>query len=334
MSRTAAAAFAAFLIVSAAAIAESADKPAPAKLPPLVERLGFAPGTRVVILNADDFGMNHATNVGTIAAMKAGGMTSATVMVPCPWFPEVAQWAAQNPKANLGLHLTLTSEWRRYKWGPVVGREGAPSLVDEQGYFYEAVPYVYMHAKLDEVEKEIRAQIDKALAAGIDVTHIDSHMGTLQYAPAYHEVYIKVAKDYNIPCRIAGRALMARYGGLYLVDMADEMGVLHPDELFQGEPPNHPDDHEASDAWWKKRLAECEPGKVSEIFIHAGMDTPEMHATTGTALRRTRDAEYFSRPETLEHIKSLGIELISYRELRELQRNGVPMPRVERYGWE
>lgn len=303
------------------------------KLAPLVERLGFPAGTKVLILNCDDFGMNHATNQGTSKALASGGMTSATIMVPCPWFSEAVKFAKEHPQANLGCHLTLTSEWKVYKWGPVVGWKSAPSLCDNLGYMFSDVPAVYLSAKMDEVEAEVRAQIDRALTAGIDVTHVDSHMGTLQYAPGYHELYLKIAKSYNLPCRVAGRALMAQYGGEYLVDMADEMGVLHPDELFQGQPDNDPKDEAANDAWWKKRIGECEPGKVSEIFIHCGQDTPEMHATTGTALRRTADAEYFSRPETRAYIKSQGIELISYRELRELQRNGTPMPRVERYGW-
>lgn len=321
------------LALIALACATTALGQAP-KLAPLVERLGFAPGTRVLILNADDFGMNHATNVGTMKALKAGGMTSATIMVPCAWFPEVVQFAKETPQANLGLHLTLTSEWKRYKWGPVAGWQSAPSLCDDLGYMFADVPAVYLNAKMDDVEKEVRAQIDRAYKAGLDVTHVDSHMGTLQYAPGYHELYLKLAKAYNLPCRMAGRALMAKYGGEYLIGMADEMGVVHPDELFQGQPDNDPKDEAANDAWWKKRIAECEPGKVSEIFIHCGSETPEMHATTGTASRRTADADYFSRPETLDYIKSKGIELISYRELRELQRTGKPLPRVTRYGWD
>lgn len=305
-----------------------------AKLAPLVERLGFAPGTKVLILNADDFGMNHATNEGTFKALQAGGMTSATIMVPCPWFMEAVKFAKEHPQANLGCHLTLTSEWNKYKWGPVVGWQAAPSLCDDLGYMFGEVPQVYLAAKMDDVEKEVRGQVDRALKAGIDVTHVDSHMGTLQYAPGYHELYLKIAKSYNLPCRMAGRALMKKYGGEYLCDKADEMGVIHPDELFQGTAENDPKDEAATDAWWKKRIAECEAGKVSEIFIHCGMDTPEMRETTGTALRRTKDAEYFSKPETLAYIKSLGIELVSYRELRELQRTGKPLPRVARYGWD
>src|SRR4051794_40972841 len=123
---------------------------------PLVERLGYPADARVLILNGDDFGMNHATNVGTIKALRAGGLTSATIMVPCPWFPEVVDFAREDPKANLGLHLTLTSEWGRYKWGPVVGRSVVPSLVDELGFLYPDVKSVYQHADLVEVEAEVR----------------------------------------------------------------------------------------------------------------------------------------------------------------------------------
>ncbi len=296
--------------------------------PSLVERLGFSPGTKVLIINADDFGMNHATNMATIRALRVGGVTSATVMVPCPWFMEAVKLVKENPKASIGVHTTLTSEWSSYKWGPVLGRTAVPSLCDEMGYFYGDVPFVYLNAKPEDVEKEVRAQIDKALLAGIDVTHIDSHMGTMQYAPGYHEIYIKIAKDYNLPCRMAGRELMKKYGGEYLIDKADELGVLHPDELFMDDPPSI----EATESWWKERLSQIPAGKVSEIYIHCGELTPEMKATTGSAGRRTADTEFFCKPETREYIKSLGIELISYKELRYLQREGKPMPRVE-YGW-
>lgn len=320
------------LFVLALAIAVSIAAPlfAEETLPPLVERLGFPPDTVVLILNGDDCGMNHATNVGTFAAMKAGGLSSATVMVPCPWFPEVVQWSKENPKANLGLHLTLTSEWKRYKWGPVLGREGVPSLCDDQGYFYSDVPMVYINAKPEEVEKEIRAQIDKALAAGLDVTHVDSHMGTLQYAPGYHELYLKIAKSYDLPCRVAGRQTMAQFGGLYLVDMADDMGVLHPDFLFRG----GPEKVEDTERYWKEEcLLKLKKGQVSEVFIHAGQETAEMKNTTGTWRQRTADSDFFSKPETVQWIKDQGIELISYRELRELQRTGKAMERVTDYSW-
>lgn len=298
--------------------------------PSLVERLGFAPDAKVLIINADDFGMNHATNEGTVKALKSGGITSATIMTPCSWFPEAADFARKNPRASIGVHTTLTSEWGRYKWGPVVGWEAAPSLCDDFGYFFTSVQFVYLSAKIEEVEKEVRAQIDRALKAGIDVTHIDSHMGTLQYAPGYHELYIKIAKDYDLPCRIAGHDIMDQFGGAYLIEMAKELNVLTPEVLYMGDPPSL----DATESFWKKRLAEIPAGKVSEIYIHCGQLTPEMKATTGSAARRTADTDFFSDPKTLEYMQSLGIELISYRELRHLQRNGTPMPRVTYGPWE
>lgn len=296
---------------------------------PLVERLGFKPGTKVLILNADDFGMNHADTVATIAALKSGGLSSSTIMIPCPWFPEVVEFAKNNPKANLGIHTTLTSEWKRYKWGPVLGRTAVPSLCDELGYFYPDIRQVYAHAKLDEVEKEVRAQIDRALKAGIDVTHIDSHMGTLQYDPKYHEVYIKIAADYKLPCRIAGENLMKPQNAMYLIEMADKMGVIHPDWLYNDGPKKVED----TERFWLARFKEIQAGKVSELYIHAGQLTPEMEATTGTWRQRSADSDYFTKPSTMEAIKAEGIEVISYRELRYLQREGKPMERVKSYAW-
>ena len=297
----------------------------------LVERLGFPAGTKVLIVNADDFGMNCAGTEATIAALKSGGVTSSTIMVPCPWFPMVVDFAKNNPKANLGVHTTLTSEWHNYKWGPVLGRFAVPGLVDEFGYFWPDIKSVYEHATVQEAEREVRAQIDRALQAGIDVTHIDSHMGTMQYEPKYHEAYLKIAKDYNLPCRMAGREAMRQFKAEYLVDMADKMGVLHPEFLFFGEGPKSV---EETDAFWTKLIQEqIKPGLVSEIYIHPGYVTPEMQATTSSCAQRTADSEFFKKASTRELYKSCGIELISYRELRALQRTGKPLPRVDSYAF-
>ncbi len=295
----------------------------------LVERLGFAPDAKVLIINADDFGMNQAGTEATMDGLKSGVMTSATIMVPCSWFPAVVKFAKAHPQANLGVHTTLTSEWGSYRWGPVIGQTAAPSLVDDLGYFYPDVRQVYAHAKLDEVDKEVRAQIDRAIKAGIDVTHIDSHMGTLQYDAKYHQLYLKIAKDYNLPCRLAGRDLMKANGAEAILDMARDMGVLGPEHLFMGGA-NKP---EETESYWTGILKQVRPGLVSEIYIHPGQPTPEMKATTSSWAKRTAEAEFFSKPSTMQLIKDLGIELISYRELRELQRTGKPLPRTTSYGW-
>lgn len=320
----------AFLSVMALCASVRAEESKPsAELKPLVERLGYPAGSRLLILNGDDTGMNHGTNVGTFAAMKAGGLTSATIMMPCSWVPEVVKWAKANPQSNFGLHLTLTSEWGGYKWRPVAGQSAVPSIVDEFGFFFTDVPRVYLKGRLEEVEIEVRAQIDLAYKMGLDVTHIDSHMGTLQYNPKYHELYIRMAKEYNLPMRIAGMDLMGPRGGEYLIKMADELGVLHPDQLYMDGPPKP----EETEAFWKKRLTEIPAGKVSEIYIHAGMETDEMKATSGSWRTRSADAAYYATQGWLDVIKAEGIHLISYRELRELQRTGKPLPRKDFYGW-
>jgi chitin disaccharide deacetylase len=311
------------IVLIAAALLPAGGSQAAEDSRPLVERLGFAPETKVLILNADDFGMNHATNQGTIRAFEKGGITSATIMVPCPWFPEAAAFARKNPETGLGVHLTHTSEWSHYRWGPVLGPAEVPGLCDELGFFHHGVQGVYLKATGEEAEREARAQIDRALKAGVDVSHIDSHMGTMQYAPGYHKIYINIAKDYNLPCRIAGRKMMEKFGAGYLIAYADERGVLHPDELIT----DGPDRIEETAAYWKEQLAGLEAGKVTEILIHCGELHPEMEATTGTWRKRAADTDFFASREAREFIRDQGIERISYRELRHLQRHGKPMPR-------
>jgi predicted glycoside hydrolase/deacetylase ChbG (UPF0249 family) len=296
----------------------------------LVERLGFPADAQVLIINGDDFGMNHSSNEGSIKALKAGAMTSSTIMVPCPWFLEAVSFAKKNPQANLGVHTTLTCEWSRYKWGPVLGCSAVPTLCDENGYLFPDVFSIYGASDPEEAEREVRAQIDKALAAGIDVTHIDSHMGALQYEASYHERYIRIAADYKLPCRLPGRDMIAALGQEWLLDLAEELNVLGPENLYLDEPPTL----EATESFYKERLKNLPKGLVSEMYIHCAVDTPEMHATTGSTRRRVADTEFFSDPATLAWIKEQGIELISYRELRHLQREGKAMPRVEHYGWD
>jgi len=299
------------------------------KAPSLVERLGFPPQTRVLIINADDFGMNHATNEGTYQVLKAGAVTSSTIMFCCPWVEEAVKFGKENPKANLGVHTTLTSEWGRYKWGPVLGKSAVPSLCTDKGYFHGEVFDIYAEGNLDEAEKEVRAQIDKALATGLDITHIDSHMGAMQYEPLYHERFIRIAASYNLPCRLPGREMLAAFGQEGLLDLAKELNVLGPEVLYMGDPPSL----EETASWFKDRMRNIPEGKVSEIYIHCAVDAPEMHATTGSTERRVADTNFFSDPDTLAWIREQGIALISYRELRHLQQNGTPMPRVSHYGW-
>ena len=166
--------------------------------PTLAERLGFAATERIAIVHADDIGMCHAANLGAFDALENGVVSCGSIMVPCPWFREAADLAAANPAFDLGVHLTLNSEWPGYRWGPVAGRDRVPSLLDAQGYLPRTTVEVVRSARPDEVEIELRAQIEAALAAGIDVTHLDSHMGTV-FFPPFVPIYAKLASEYRLP---------------------------------------------------------------------------------------------------------------------------------------
>lgn len=284
--------------------------------PTLAERLGYGPEAKLLIVNGDDVGMSHAANAATIEAMEEGLMTSATIMVPCPWFPEIAAYARANPEADFGLHLTHTSEWKGYRWGPVAGKTVVPGLVDPQGYLWPSVQEVYEYATPEEAFIEAQAQIEKALAAGIDVTHLDSHMGTLHYDPAYHDIYRTLALEYDLPIRMPSRAVLAARGMEHLRDQLDADGIVSPDVLIYG----GPDEGEAVDVYWKRILRSLQPG-VTELFIHAATATEEMRHITNSW--RTRDHEFrlfTSDPSIREILEEENIILIGYRELRDVQR--------------
>src|SRR5271156_5295402 len=201
-------------------------------------RLGYAADVRALILNADDFGMCHDQNEGVMRGLKEGIFTSSTILVTCPWFEEAASFARSNPASDLGVHLTLTAEWNSYKWGPVLGRHAVPSLVDERGDLWQTGAQVYEHARLDEAEEELRAQIEKALAAGIDVTHLDNHMGTMQLRADYHEIYNRLAIEYRVPIRLASRRRIGIEGMGAILDQLDVAGVVTPDHLVFSGPPS------------------------------------------------------------------------------------------------
>jgi predicted glycoside hydrolase/deacetylase ChbG (UPF0249 family) len=174
--------------------------------PTFGERLGWKADDRILILHNDDVGMSHESNLGTIEGFEAGLMTSASTMMPCSWVLEWRDYVRQHPEIDNGLHLTLTSEWKHYRWRPVAGADQVPGLVDDEGYMHRQVVQTITQATADEVETEIRAQIALAEKMGLPVTHLDSHMGTLFYSPAFFERYIKVGIEKQIPIMmISGR---------------------------------------------------------------------------------------------------------------------------------
>lgn len=279
------------------------------------ERLGYSADARLLIINADDFGMCHSENVATIDGLESGSFCSSTVMVPCPWFEEAAQFARLSPTADIGVHITHTSEWETYKWGPVLGAKEVPTLVDARGYFFTNVPQLYEHARLDDVERETRAQIEKALAAGIDVTHLDSHMGTVQLEAAYHEIYLRLAAEFRLPIRMVPRRWLVDLGMQRIATLADDLGVLAPDHFWNGGPDAVAD----TEPYWSAMLHNLKPG-ITELYIHAALDDAEMRAISDSCAQRAADHAFFTAASTRHLLAEMQIGLIGYRDLRTLQR--------------
>jgi len=291
--------------------------PALAAAPNLAERLGYAPEDRLLIVNGDDVGMCHAANVATIEALEKGLMRSATMLVPCPWFLEIAGYAKAHPDSDFGIHLCQTSEWRVYRWGPVAPRSEVPGLLDDEGYFWHETPQVYAKSNPQEALIESRAQIRKALAAGVDITHLDSHMGVLQYRPDYLETYLKLAVEFDLPVRMASEEAFAEAGQSGWRDRFAAQGILFPDDFVFNIRYAGPEDVKR---FWMERLSQLKPG-VTEIFIHAGLPTDELKAITGSWAVRAAEYELFTRDADLKALlERQGVKLIGYRPIRDLQR--------------
>jgi chitin disaccharide deacetylase len=280
------------------------------------ERLGYSPEARVLIINADDFGMCHDENEATIEGLTNGLFTSSTILVTCPWFEEASDFARSNPNADLGVHLTLTSEWDRYKWGPVLDAKSVPSLVDGRGYLWPDVPQVFSHDRLDEAEGELRAQIDKALGAGIDVSHLDSHMGPLHLRADYHEIYARLAADYRLPIRLTPRTFIQRMGMGAILESLDSNGILYAQVVAGG--PRSP---ENTESYWTDLLSSLCPG-ISEIYCHPAYARSELKSCARDAAQRESDFRFFTSDKARRLLAEQRIELIGYRKLRDAMRKG------------
>jgi predicted glycoside hydrolase/deacetylase ChbG (UPF0249 family) len=289
-----------------------------ADLPSLVERLGYNHTDRLLIINGDDVGMCHAANEATIESLESGLMTSASIMVPCPWFYEIAEYAKAHPERDFGLHLCHTSEWKHYRWGPVASRDQVPGLVDESGCLWPEVEQVYAKSNPAEALTEARAQIRKALAAGIDVTHLDSHMGTLQYDPRYMEVYLQLAKEFDLPVRMASQATLEKFQQPTLRAKFSAQGILFTDYFIYDE---LPDESRDVKSFWLKIVSGLKPG-VTELFIHAAKPTEELQGITGSWRTRSAEFETFTYdPEMRKVLAEQSIIRVGYRPLRKLQRS-------------
>ena len=303
-----AAALAASLCVGALTAAEP---------PTLAERLGYQATDRLLIINGDDTGMCHAADQATTECLETGLMTSATIMVPCPWFYEIADYARAHPEKDFGVHLCHTAEWKHYRWGPVAPRERVPGLVDPDGCLWRSPEEVYAKASPEEALTEGRAQIQKALAAGIDLTHLDSHMGTLQEDLRFVEVYLKLADEFHLPVRMASQETLEKFHQPGLRARFAARGIVFPDHFIYEELRDEPRDVKG---FWLKVLGHLRPG-VTELYIHAAKPTEELQAITGSWRTRAAEFETFTHdPEVRRVVEDQKIIRIGYRPLRDLQR--------------
>jgi len=278
----------------------------------LADRLGYPAGTKLIIVHADDLGETHAVNAAAMKALQGGTINSASLMVPCPWFPEMADYAKSHPDADLGLHLTLTSERVYYRWGPAASADKVPSLVDENGYFHHDWEHGE-HAKPKEVELELRAQIERALAMGVRPTHLDSHQYRLiMSGKELFEVMLRVAHEYKLPVFV-NRDWFAAYPYLQASLGSGDIVLDHTVTIEPDVPP------EKWAEFYLTALRNLKPG-VTEFVIHPGYDDEELRAATreriswGSAWRQ-RDFDFFTSDQFREILAQQKIQMVTWREL-------------------
>lgn len=275
---------------------------------------------RYFIIHADDAGMSHSVNRATITAMENGIVSSASIMVPCPWFKEIAAYAKTHPERDFGVHLTLNSEWDNYRWGPVAGKDRVPSLVDREGYLWDNVAEVAANARTSDVEVELQAQVQRALDFGVPLTHLDTHMGALVSRPDLVEAYVNVGVRFNLPVfflrnlgnEVPDERVRARAGQLIQrlekqkLPVLDYLTQLYTDGSF-----------DEKRAQYLTAIAKSKPG-IHYLILHCGYDDNELQAITASSKRRETDRRIATDAEFIKKVKESGIDVVSWKQVREL----------------
>ena len=292
---------------------------------PVLKKLGYSETDRLVIIHADDIGMCQASVQAFKDLWSAGSITSGAVMVPCPWFPAAAQMCRENPEMDMGVHATLNAEWENYRWGPVSTRDQASGLMDADGYFHQWHEAVYQNARPEAVAVEVNAQVEKALAAGIDVTHVDSHMGTILNS-LFIQSYIQAAASRLLPNMLP----RTNAKGIEMMGASSEELMIYEPIMAQLEsmgiptlegivamPLDHAEDHTGLA---KKLLSELPVG-ITHFILHPSIDTPELRAICPDWPARVANYNAFMSDELKKFIESENIKLIGYRQIRNAMKN-------------
>ena len=294
---------------------------------------------KYLIINADDFGMCRAGNLAVFDLLKSGGITSSTIMAPCGWAPEACKFAKENPQFAIGVHLTLTSEWSNYRWAPV-SASNTESLRDEDGYMFKESDEVEKNVDIDEVEAEIRAQIERLKKLGLTPSHLDNHMGSLYGIETGRfellNLVLDIAGEYGLPFRFPGTFTDDQLSNTMLdikIDKnvimgifdkitayAKSRGVITPDYLIPGEWTGPQKDSYENYREYIYELYKTFPEGVTETYIHPALECDELKGTSSVWERRVWEYKLFSDPKTKQHIESCGIKLINYRDLAEMRK--------------
>lgn len=290
----------------------------------VAERLGYPANSRLLVIHADDFGMMHTVNTAIEEALEKGWVNSASIMVPCPWFPEVAAWAKAHPNADLGIHITLNADWTTYRWRPIATQPIGASLLDGDGYLPLTTEFVNSHARMNEVDAQAQAQINQAQAAGIRLTHLDPHMGTIASTQDLLAVYVGLGNRYRLPVLLepkTGRGVEAGSttpvgidGNFNTANIAP--GSVLVDRILQMMP------GVPQSQWldaYKKMLAPLPPGTY-ELIVHLAHNDAEIQGATSDhpdwgAQWRQNDYDLVSNPEFQKFVKDQGFILVTWKDL-------------------
>lgn len=285
----------------------------------LAQKLGYPENTKLLIIHADDAGLSHSENQATIKALQTGSVNSYSIMVPCPWFYEMAVFAKNNPQFDCGVHLTLTCEWENYKFGPILPVTEVRSLTDANGYFYKTRADFKNNAKLPEIKKELTAQIEKALQFGIQPSHLDSHMCSVGVTPEILEIYKELGKTYNLPVFINKHfvesiSLSDQEYNFENIPLAENLLIGYFSDFEKGELRKS----------YAKALDNLIPG-LNVFLLHPAFDDFEMqgitvnHPNFGAEWRQI-DFDFFTSEECRLKIKENNIQLITWKQIQEINR--------------
>ena len=274
--------------------------------PTAAERLGYPPDAKLLLVNCADLGSSHSANVGVYEALRDGMATTASLMVPGPWAREAA---ARDLGEDVGVHLTLNAEWEVYRWGPITH---APSLLDGDGGFPRTVEDVWDHADVVEVGRELRAQVERAILWGFDVSHLDSHLDALQGRPEFFDVYLELAVDFRLPLRLSGSDRESEVGFPFR-RLAAEEGVLFPDHCVELR-------GTGMRRTLERTLFSLQPG-LTEIHAHPAVDSSELRALAPDWAARVDDHDVLVHDHGVRSLAArAGVELVGYRPLRDAMR--------------